>query len=66
MKMGENSDMYEGMYADDKKCGYGVFTWINGNMYKGSYFDDQRYGYGEMYWKGKCCYKGNWENGIQV
>jgi len=42
--------MYEGNYENDKKCGYGIFTWESGNTYKGEYFEDLRSGYGEMYW----------------
>jgi hypothetical protein len=40
------SDKYEGEYANDKKSGYGIFTWASGNIYKGNYFDDVRHGYG--------------------
>lgn len=26
----ENSEIYEGEYKNDKKCGYGVFKWNDG------------------------------------
>lgn len=55
------SDTYEGEYVNDKKCGYGVFTWASGNTYKGNYFEDLRHGYGEMIWTDLSYYKGAWE-----
>ena len=60
-----NSDKYEGQYANDKKCGYGIFTWASGNIYKGHYDSDQRHGYGEMFWNDSSFYKGQWHKGIQ-
>ena len=56
-----NADSYEGEYINDKKCGYGVFTWSSGNVYKGNYFEDLRHGYGEMTWTDGSYYKGAWE-----
>ena len=56
-----NADSYEGEYVNDKKCGYGVFTWASGNVYKGNYFEDLRHGYGEMVWIDNSYYKGTWE-----
>lgn len=41
-----NNDKYEGEYINDKKCGYGIFTWAAGNVYKGNYEADVRNGYG--------------------
>jgi hypothetical protein len=41
-----NSDKYVGCYKNDKKWGYGEFTWASGNFYKGSYEGDVRSGYG--------------------
>jgi hypothetical protein len=55
-----NSDKYEGEYVNDKKCGYGVFSWATGNIYKGNYESDVRNGYGEMYWNDGSFYKGKW------
>jgi hypothetical protein len=31
---------------NDKKQGYGIFTWATGNIYKGNYEVDMRSGYG--------------------
>jgi hypothetical protein len=49
-------NVYEGDYNNDKKCGFGLFTWSSGNVYKGEYKDDERDGYGEMYWTDESCY----------
>ena len=59
-----NSDKYEGEYKDDKKEGYGVFSWENGDVYKGNYVEDLREGYGEMFWRNGRFYKGNWVQGV--
>lgn len=40
------ADMYNGEYRNDKKWGYGVFTWESGNIYKGHYEGDIRSGWG--------------------
>lgn len=50
---------------NDKKSGYGIFTWASGNVFKGNYDNDSRNGYGEMYWTDGSFYKGEWWNGIQ-
>lgn len=60
-----NSDKYEGEYLQDKKHGYGIFSWAGGNVYKGNYKEDIRAGFGEMYWLDGTCYKGEWMNGVQ-
>jgi hypothetical protein len=41
-----NNNIYEGDYINDKKHGFGVFTWASGNIYKGDYKDDERNGNG--------------------
>ena len=41
-----NNNIYEGDYFNDKKHGFGVFTWASGNIYKGDYKDDERNGNG--------------------
>jgi hypothetical protein len=53
-----NCNMYDGDYQNDKKNGYGLFTWESGNIYKGNYKDDERDGYGEMNWTDGSSYKG--------
>lgn len=58
-------NQYEGYYYQDKKHGYGEFTWESGNKYAGNYHDDDRQGYGIMQWTDGSVYKGHWEKGVQ-
>lgn len=51
---------------EDKKQGYGVFTWADGNIYKGHYVNDLREGYGEMIFIDGSAYRGNWSNDQQT
>lgn len=60
------SDQYEGEYRNDKKEGFGVFSWADGNVYRGNYVNDLREGYGEMFWVDGIVYKGQWKEGNQV
>ena len=54
-------NQYDGEYGQDRKNGYGVFTWESGNVYKGGYVDDERDGYGEMFWTDGSIYQGEWK-----
>ena len=56
---------YEGFFRQNKKEGYGVFTWSSGGIYKGNFQDDLRNGYGEMFWPNGDVYRGRWKNGKQ-
>ena len=35
-----------GDYKNDKKQGFGVFTWPDGRMYEGEWFDGKQHGKG--------------------
>jgi hypothetical protein len=59
------SSQYEGEYSNDKKHGWGTFTWASGNIFKGNYKFDEWEGEGEMIWTDGSSYKGNWVKGIQ-
>jgi hypothetical protein len=37
-----NGEMYEGDYQNDKKCGFGKYTWETGVTYTGQFEDDMR------------------------
>jgi len=57
--------MYLGNFHEDKKCGYGVFTWPDGKVYKGFWLGGKQHGIG-MYTKDgqeKC---GIWLNGKRL
>jgi len=60
-----NVNQYEGDYLNDKKHGFGIFSWASGNIYKGEYFEDERHGFGEMVWTDGTKYIGEWCHGIQ-
>ena len=32
---------------DDKKCGYGIYTWPDGRIYKGYWLDGKQHGLGQ-------------------
>lgn len=53
-------NQYDGEYANDRKNGFGVFSWESGNVYRGGYLDDERDGYGEMFWTDGSFYQGEW------
>ena len=62
---GKHSDKYEGEFENNKKEGYGIYSWEAGHMYKGKYHNNLRHGYGEMFWSDNTFYKGQWENDLQ-
>ena len=43
--------VYEGMYENHKKAGFGRLTSINGNKYIGQYVDGKKEGYGVSYFQ---------------
>lgn len=61
----DHCNQYSGKYKNDKKHGYGEFTWGTGSYYKGNYVDDLKQGYGEMYWVDGSIYRGFWHQGLQ-
>lgn len=58
--MNDGIDVYEGEYANDRKCGYGIYKWSNGTIYKGNFLDDKRNGKGEIIWNDGASYVGEW------
>ena len=38
----EGGDVYEGDYKNDKKCGWGEYTWTNSNVFRGNFENDLR------------------------
>jgi hypothetical protein len=55
---------YEGNYVDDKKTGYGVFSWPSGSRYEGNFTEDFRDGFGLMHWADGTTYEGEWVKGV--
>eukprot|EP01012_Entosiphon_sulcatum_P026626 TRINITY_DN32097_c0_g1_i1.p1 TRINITY_DN32097_c0_g1~~TRINITY_DN32097_c0_g1_i1.p1 ORF type:complete len:1159 (-),score=228.77 TRINITY_DN32097_c0_g1_i1:11-3487(-) len=60
---GQNGDLYEGCFLDDKKHGEGKYTFANGNTYTGLFQNDKRHGNGEYRWVCGDRYIGEWCEG---
>lgn len=57
----DNNELYEGEFSNNKKNGYGKFTWNNEATYEGSWLNDHAFGEGVFTQKG-AVYKGYFEN----
>jgi hypothetical protein len=49
---------HKGFYENDKRNGFGMFTWPNGEKYEGFFVDDFRTGNGTYIWKEGDTYTG--------
>ena len=60
-----SGDKYVGQVKDDKRNGYGTYTWSDGAKYVGYYINDKRHGQGTMTWSDGSGrkYVGDWING---
>ena len=54
---------YSGEYLDDKKHGYGVFTWSDGRMYKGQWKNGKQDGIGIFIDEDQVERAGEWKEG---
>jgi hypothetical protein len=43
-----NGDIYEGVWKEGKKEGYGVQKYLNGDVYEGEWKNDLRHGKGKF------------------
>ena len=59
----KESNLYIGIFNDNKKDGFGFFRWRNGNSYMGQFVDNEREGIGEMVWNDGSRYIGEWKRG---
>ena len=58
--------MYEGFYQEDKKHGYGIYTWSDLKKYAGWWYNGKQHGIGVFISKeGKKKY-GVWEEGVKL
>jgi hypothetical protein len=55
---------YEGMFANNKKNGYGIMVWEDGTKYEGNFLDNDFEGKGVYYWKDKRKYEGDWKRNM--
>ena len=59
-------DIYEGEFNNDKREGYGKYTYKNGNYYIGEWLNDKKNGKGIVYNKKNCIlYRGNYKDDIR-
>eukprot|EP00210_Caulerpa_lentillifera_P005119 g4891.t1 len=63
-RQSENHEMYRGRYANGRKCGYGVYTFVNGDLYYGEFNDDEMHGYGLYTFSHEGHYEGQWIMGV--
>ena len=65
-----NNESFNGYLLNNKKEGYGVYTWLNGSSYKGMWSNDLYHGYGILDYRDNdghsFIYEGNWINGIYI
>lgn len=45
---GTSGNKYTGYFLNDKRQGYGVYTWLDGNRYEGEWLNDKQHGKGKM------------------
>ena len=60
---GENIQIYEGEWKDDKRHGYGVIKCIGSYTYYGQWSNNKQTGYGVMVYDNKIKREGQWQNG---
>lgn len=58
-----NGDKYEGEMMNDKKEGFGVYTWNNNKQYKGYWKNDVHHGQGIMIFPNNESFDCKWVNG---
>jgi len=63
-KQADHHEMYRGQYVNGKKCGYGVYTFVNGDLYNGEFNDDEMHGYGLYTFSHEGHYEGQWVMGV--
>jgi len=54
-------ERYEGEWVDDRKHGYGVYTWDDGDRYEGNWVAGRQEGHGSYIWGNGSSYVGAWK-----
>lgn len=63
-KIGNENSQYKGYWLNDKRHGYGTYTFADGSKYEGNFVNDFFSGQGKLTWAKGGSYDGNWENGV--
>lgn len=58
--------MYSGEYKNDKKHGYGTYTWTDGRKYIGEWVNSKRHGRGKIVSQDGSEREGMWEEDRRV
>ena len=45
----DNGDKYEGKWKNDKRCGDGEYTWLDGTYYQGTFKNGLLHGEGVLF-----------------
>ena len=61
MKIFKCGDRHEGIYAEGKREGYGVYVWTSGDMYEGMWKGGRMAGRGIKTLQGGAVYDGEWQ-----
>lgn len=62
---GGSGEIYKGQYdKDDKRCGHGTYTFVNGDVYQGQFDDDEMHGFGLYTFSHEGHYEGQWVMGV--
>lgn len=57
--------MYEGDYHNDKKEGFGIYTWADGRQYHGMWKDGKQHGEGKYILPSGIQRRGIWREGVR-
>lgn len=61
-----DGSFYDGLLENNKRNGFGLYTFPSGDQYEGQWRNDLMHGRGRMEWKSDgTWYNGDWEYGIQ-
>ena len=55
-----SQETYSGHFKNDKKHGYGIYTWASGDKYDGEWVSNKKHGHGIQTWADGTKYEGEW------
>ena len=57
---------YDGQFVQDKKQGFGIYTWTDGRRYEGWWHKGKQHGFGNYTNKDMVVKSGVWESGKRI